>query len=1039
MGNEITRTRSQGIGLPVDGVEVWRDECLNLTEASPAPGVPQPAQATRTAVSASGQPTTDVDIKVQEPGIPAVIAPGETGIYQGATFLAKLNPDTDAEGWYGWDPAHIMSGIESVEFSATGGDSVRDVSICSLPSGAVVMAVDHVYLGDNRTDVYIMDEQSNQWGAIVPVAEYDSASVRGVSLVVLPSGRLHLYEVVNGFVRLWFSDDDGANWLFGGDKVSDSELAFSVSRISAAQSGGQVLMLIEGGIGQCVQYASNDLGVTLAQVGSAFGTAQIIDASVTAKSSGFMVAAEVSGGDVAYFAMESAFFRLLEDIPGQILVASPGSIYSTALAYDPTGVLYCFANIDETVQTRVSYDEGATFSEPSDYLGTFRPPGGSTRLVFESATWSQGRAIAAAIPSGSYGTRDIRAVTLGGFTNRTLGNKGQSTSDSLAAGFARSWASYVNPTSAGFTSAGSASFQGSDGAGGHIVVTAGSSFSYDNTTTLGTNRDVGARCRCQPNSTRALFELYNGTYGMRAEFGLGSVDVYDRTTSALLGSVAYVPADTSSIEIWFEVDHSKGYGIAWYRLNDFASSSNGKTGHRRREWAELCRSPLTSFVTGTTMVSFGNLTGSGQTTWYSVQVGESTSGRFYIDATEGAHYDDSTLRGRALASTTYALGGQYIRAAGGPSWRGEEWSLTSEPLYKVENTLNPNPRIGWRATQDAASEWLAYKWAEGDQVAESFALAVVVRGCNAYEVGVQTYEGGAWQDRGTYQPGPRQLPASNSQKGIAPSGGASTTYLQADEYSGATVYGYTGAATAKDTYSVGRVKHHTEGKWANTSVIRPVVLADRVVSATGMIDIVPEDFVILLETEADVQGVRLKLDPNGANPAPTAEGFWQVGSVDLYWVYPFGDEYAWGRSVETQARVEATRTRDGQVKHRVTAPPMRTLTLNWDPFDQSTVEADDADPDYVTFDQTNDGQAASRGGTALVLEGMVRRLNGPAGTVLYIPKMPTVDDSNSALLDRRREFMVGRIQEAIGAAYVLGDELESEVVNPGAMVIEEEV
>ena len=1032
---EITRTRKQGIGLPVEGVEPWDSQHLNLTEASPAPAVPQPSQATRTALSAYGEPYGAATIKVQEPGVAAIVSPASGGIYQGATYLSKLNPDTDAEGWYGWDPAHIMSGIEVVDFSdADPGDSTDFVDVTTANSGAVVAVVENTYLGEYRTDIFKLDPSSNTWGNRVNIETYDTSTSRCPVIVCLPSGRLQVYEVVNGYLRLWYSDDEGDSWSFGGDKVASQQLASAPYRACAAYSGGQVLYFAEFGTGQSIQFGSNDMGLTLQYVTST-STGQLTSISVSDKATGFIVAGNTATG-AGTVALESAFFSAYErgftDLP-----YSP-STGSTSVVYDPAGIVWVWGTSSGVTFSHVSYDQGSSFVQPSEYLGSFRMDSSSDFVNMYGAAWSQGRAITCTIPTATAASpdRDLRAIYWGGWSNKTLGQSEQSTADTKAAGFDRTWASFEDPQQNGWTLAASGGSDYLDNAGGFVVSTSGTARNFSQGTALASGVDVGARCRCQPNSITATFEVTTSQRGWLVEFGLGTITAKDAVSGITRGTANYVPADTSSIEIWCEIDESNGVGIVWYRLNEFASSSNGKTGHRRREWVELARRALSSSAL-TPGVVWGNSAASGVSTWYSVQYGDNSLGRFVITTgNTTAHAQETTLRGRALAGTTFALQGQYITPAGGPSWRGETWELDTSALYRVENTLNPNPRIGWRATQDAASEWIAYRWAQADQAPESAVLAVVLRGCNAHEVSIQTHEGGVWVDRGDFTPGPRQLPAANTRDVLYPSGGVATKYLQSNEYAGAKVYGYTDASTAKSAYNVGRIKHHTEGKWSNLAVLSPRVLADRLVGTSGMIDIVPDDFVILLETENDLNGVRVKMDSN-TPLAPTPEGFWQVGSVDLYWVYPFGDEYAWGRSVETQARVEATRTRDGQVKHRVTAPPMRTLTLNWDPFDQSTVEADDADPDYITFDQTNDGQAASRGGTALVLEGMVRRLNGPAGTVLYIPKMPTVEDS--ALLDRRREFMVGRIQEAIGAAYVLGDELESEVVNPGAMVIEEEV
>ena len=307
---------------------------------------------------------------------------------------------------------------------------------------------------------------------------------------------------------------------------------------------------------------------------------------------------------------------------------------------------------------------------------------------------------------------------------------------------------------------------------------------------------------------------------------------------------------------------------------------------------------------------------------------------------------------------------------------------------------------------------------------------------SSISIQIETRDVSGWTVIGTFTPGHRGLNSDQIGRVIRPGTGyAGSLYLQPDEYAGGTLHGYSTGDTPAD-YEAARIVHHTEGRWDVASPIAVAIRADRDIAAPDFVDITPADWVILVETSSDVGAVRLTFGGAAAMAAP-AEDYLEIGSIGFYWVYPLGNEYAWGRTVETSAQVETIRTRDGQYLHRVNSPAERRAVLNWDPFDMSQVEAEDADPDYVLIDQGGDQQGASRGGTALVLESMVRRLDGPASKVLYLPSLPTY--TGSALLDRRREFIEGRISSAISAAFVLGNELDDEVVQPGALEIVEEV
>jgi hypothetical protein len=1033
MGSEFSTTRQQGIGLPVYDVSFWPDQSSGYSEAGPNADQPVAQQATKTAITSYGTPSNGVRIRVQDPGVPGLISPAGEAVYQGATYISRLDPAPVGDSaWHGWDPPLTVSSLQPIAFDDSGsGDFIENADITTATDGTLIAVAEARIGGVYETRVYRSTPDGYAWSSPITVETYGTSfSQRAPCLVTLTSGRIHLYESIAGFLRLWYSDDNGSTWNFGGDKISSRTIG-SPTRMRAAYNRGQVLLIAQEGT-NLIQFGSADMGVSLQFVTELPGTMP----DVCATGEGFIVLINVGATPhLRSLRLASSYFSIADVTQDEIdpLWSVVGAT-DTASAYDPAGIVWIYASETDIVRPYFSYDQGRTWIAPDDATGCCRFTGATGGDLFKySATWQRGRVVMVSQAQAPALTPDyaLYSLTFGGWTTASLPSTQASYTDAASGGFDRVYLPIDVPIQLGWTQIG-AGTDTIDNLGRLDITTTGGGRSYFYNTGLTASADMAVRARWNPG-TSSLLMLRTSTKFLMVTGGGGALAVFDLGSGAVIGNFAYDAALADSVEIWMEIDESTGFGVVWGR-EILAGTQEAQTDRRR--WTEIARAALTTTGTGGPSVQFGNGATTGTSKWYSVQLGDRTVGGFNISAAS-PHVTEAELRGRHLTGRTYALDAVDVDPSGGPSWRGEEWAIAPRPLYRAENAIERGPRVPWRSTAIDYGSSLAWQWGDaGRQLQESQTLAICVRGCNASTIQIETRDVAGWTVIGTFTPGHRGLNSDQIGRVIRPGTGyAGSLYLQPDEYAGGTLHGYSTGDTPPD-YEAARIVHHTEGRWDINSPIAVAIRADRDIAAPDFVDITPADWVILVETSSDVGAVRLTFGGAAAMAAP-AESYLEIGSIGFYWVYPLGNEYAWGRTVETSAQVETIRTRDGQYTHRVNSPAERRAVLNWDPFDMSQVEAEDSDPDYVLIDQGGSQQGASRGGTALVLESMVRRLDGPAAKVLYLPSLPSF--TGSALLDRRREFLEGRISSAVSAAFVLGNELDDEVVQPGALEIVEEV
>lgn len=1047
MSQDRSRSQHQAIALPDAAMSLWTAQ-TSASEAGPAAGTPVPTASSRLALTASGAQTAAIDVRVQDGGVPTLdVTDTDYQVLQAARMLWRRDGASD---WYGWDPPGTLSRWEAIEQATTTPEYTRNPDIAVTESGVALIVVDLRDSGE--TDEYILAcyrrATSGTWSRVVIDDQaFAPSQRRQPAIVVLPSGRVQVYEwIASGvgsrrYLRMWYSDDDGASWSHGGDKVIDDPPRVTVERTRVAYNSGQVLLLVglnDAGTQSVWQYASSDLGLTFQNVVKVAGVggAGLADCA-PAYGGGFcVVAAEVeaaSGAQAyrladAYAPFDNETARTL----GLSISASPGGLDASsddlAVVADETGILYAYGRIDSTLYASVSYDGGRTWEEFLDELFVANFPTTDEYLATFSCAMHRGRVIMAHrfIAGTASWSADLGAGYFGGWTTATMPSANITMSESLMLGWRFVYLPIELPGNAGWTAAGA----GSEtlGTSGFLTVTTGAGQTRTFTRSAGTD-DIGLRVVVQPtNATLGdqRVQVSNGTQQVSIRLASGSWELWDDLAGAQIG-VAAAGTWSLGLEVWIELDKSGDAIQSWYREDSTSEES---------DWIAGPQSSSLATGTPTAQIVWGHTVAHAQSSvWREIAYDDGASRRAFRAVPQSF---PASLRGRPMAGVPYLGAGVRLRARGGPAWRGEEWNIPTRPQYRLENATEiVSPRIGWRST-DLTTQRIALQWDDEGGRGASTVLALILRGTNIGRVQIDRRDPGAWQPIGTVDLGVTDITADRTGRSVRPGGsGAASPYLYHGEYAGGTLVLDVGGGSEEAF----RIASHTEGRWDEAYPLQPTIRLSGDVAGAPSSDvaaqIIPEQIVILIRTDGlTVEGIRLSTV--AATPTP-AEGYYEIGSLHAMWVHPLGTEYAWGRSITTEAQVEDVRTRDGQRRTVVTGPPRRSVEVEWsDGILQDEIEHAEASPGWVRLGSTVEPGAAEVG-TALALEGMSRQIDGSDQAVAYLPAIPAMGADRVHVLHRRRDCLVGRMSPAITRSVVLGAEHRDEVVQVSTVSIEEEV
>jgi len=383
---------------------------------------------------------------------------------------------------------------------------------------------------------------------------------------------------------------------------------------------------------------------------------------------------------------------------------------------------------------------------------------------------------------------------------------------------------------------------------------------------------------------------------------------------------------------------------------------------------------------------------------------------------------------------SYVDSGLFVTAHDGPARLADEYNIDTRYGFAIDRIFfaeSQTPRVKWRST-DETEQTIALALDQtllgtDDSQPGNDVIGLALMGINWKTGELQGYDSATstWATISTIDAasGLSSLDWIRDGNTVRPSpGSAGSQYLQQHEFAG----GHFGLA---DALAIGtplrKIQTNTAGKWSGSTVQKlPTILledveaADRASGSLGYI-CPPNICVISKLNGSKYAGYRLKIDAQD-----TVEGHFTVGSMVLGWVSAFGRSYSRGRILETTANTSIIDRTDGTTTSKNYGPAARTAQISWtDGVDVSAVHGSSPDPDYIKASVGGSAQAvASVADVPYQIEGIVRMLDGPDRPVVYLP---SIDKAGvTIVLNRRQQFIAGRLTQPARLESVLGDELQ---------------
>ena len=553
------------------------------------------------------------------------------------------------------------------------------------------------------------------------------------------------------------------------------------------------------------------------------------------------------------------------------------------------------------------------------------------------------------------------------------------------------------------------------------------------------------------SSDRLYMELRlaDGSAGYRVSLRLEATGfaLWDTIAGTRIGA-----AVVASGELDFLVALGAGSAACWYRSRDNKAD---------RVWTAGPSSSSLSDAGGayaTNRVEIGSKATAGSTASMNVYelhiaAGDNAGAGVHGGFTNPGDLFPITYAGAGYSA--YVDGGVGLTARGGPAIRGESFAFSSAYGYPVERVRldeSPTPRIKWRSTS-AGENTFAFPLDSANTGIESAGysdtLAVAVLGTNGWRTGkIQGYDAGttAWVDLADIDTS-AGLSFTNSFARIgntlrpAPVSASTGVYLHENELAGAT------CIMGGSTYR--RVLGNSEGSVIDTGTAgrRASIFLEGIDNTEPTAGITCQfampNFVVLVNLLGATYSAYRLLISSQTN----VEAYHEVGVLSVGWARYFGHQYSRGRVLETQPNLAVSETVDWITRSSVVSPPRRVVDFAWtdgvltDQIHRSVP----AVPDYVIASgNTGAKAAASARGTPSVMTGLWESMfrstaSANSGIVVYLPSVAPVAASGSdvIMLNRRHEFVVGRIAQPLRIETYTGSESSDEVQRIASISVQE--
>ena len=1100
MSSEITPDKFRGLLIADERISLWESES-SFSEASPTVGIPEPQQSTRATLRSSGTATADKAYRIR------TLRGGYAGAGSSWCWRNESDTTSQFRGWNpphvisGFESIRWTDGTGSFLYTKSP-DAVTTESgkiVCSYFTRDTSRTPDFaVEVSIRNTDGTWTDVIVDSFSAAAPTLNENSSA-----LVLLPSGRLLIFcwvfdtDTTKAQIRMYFSDDDGSTWSLGEPAVLRSMVDYSttegsgtagflVGRIRAAYSAGAIMMVAQmrraDTDATCrdtfIQWASTDLG-------SRFYNVETWGAS-TDNGGNYQDLIAVDGGFCFTFMtmsdlkpksrIVSSAFSPLSDAPDISLPSTQefatksvtGKFLSDgdcAAARDSTGNIYLFPRTaynaaTEAIGVFMSPDGGQSWtamgqsSIDSTWSTVWNPSDTGTHPRNYTATAQGGRIVLMhnwdAAPANE--DNSLGALYLGGWSSVTFPAFRRFPTESARVGFEHTWLPYDRPSDVGWIAQGA----GTDTlTNGYLEVVSSGNFRRFRRAPTGTAAegiilfasfevDVDGVASSDRAGIRVQCESAGNGFIVDVQCGITSMVIRDEVAGADLAAIS------SGIDLRLGIDLLVGIGggtcSVWWRQRDQSED---------RLWNELVKGATVSNnsgATGTSLIEFGNrVNGNVNTKWHTVCF---TSDEWTGRGLSSLQTNPDDLLGRDYSSApSWMNDGTHIQAENGSTVRGDEWKISTRYQYEMSRALvsgrQISPRIGWRSTSTAQQILSFQISALADTTIENGLLGIGLFGTNIGQIEVSGYDldTSSWVSLGTAEATDGMSPLDYVREGdtVRPSNLTPVSPPEPFINTSELVDGYffLGSGVSR------KIRANSQGKWTSSETTKAVLELEKVdggdPTAGSSGGIVPRNWSILVDMKgARYSGIRLTIPtPTGSIPVPP-DSFWECGTLIIGSVHLHGDQYSWGRTIETIGGTELLEARDRTTRSRVSAPVHRVVSYEWsDGVDMSSASnsAGNPDPDFATVSDHSSAEGSTViGSTPEQMNGIVRRLNGSDSPVVYLPRVSRFSAvAPVAVLNRRSEIVLGRITSPVQVQGIQGDELENEVVRVANVTIREEI
>ena len=872
-----------------------------------------------------------------------------------------------------------------------------------------------------------------------------------------------------------------------GTATGTPNTTFTMSHIRAAYGGGQVLMIITTPSNDTAytnratiykQYASDSAGLVFAKIEdgpTSTGSLSTLSAaedlrrpSVAYQASAFVVGrvnSSALGGIVSLVRIGSAYQKIsagtVANSPSSSLVMS-FSVSNTITVSDD-GSIYIYTDGKHvTTNDRygvcyASFDDGATVVDlgKADIIpdnGADVGPGGVWWNFDNStvgpdncaATFARGRVLMMCNHFASPGNEDnsLHLLTLGGSSTVTMPSLSGYMAETRRSSWTETWLPFDLPGDTGTWTATVTGTQTLDNGQVELSTGAGQDayFAASLTSavyTAGLLVRFSLICTSGSVSNDACsvrLRIADGAddYDISIRFSPAAFRLYDNNAGAAVGADVALDMTTRREFLVSFIGGSTGNNDGavqiWYRTK---SSSNDRVWTKSASSATLTDDTVSPAAIS--YVQWGHDNQLAVSKWDEFHVCRGTpAGQNIV-----SQVNPDDLWAKPYASSgyrSYVDSGLFVTAHDGPARLADEYNIDTRYGFAIDRIFfseSQTPRVKWRST-DETEQTIALALDQtllgtDDSQPGNDVIGLALMGINWKTGELQGYDSGTstWATISTIDAaaGLSSLDWIRDGNSIRPSAGsAGSQYLQQHEFAG----GHFGLA---DALAIGiplrKIQTNTAGKWSGSTVQKlPTILledveaADRASGSLGYI--CPPNICIISKLNGSkYAGYRLKIDAQD-----TVEGYFTVGSMVLGWVSAFGRSYSRGRILETTANTSVIDRTDGTTTSKNYGPAARTAQISWtDGVDVSAVHGSSPDPDYIKGSEGGSAQAvASVADVPYQIEGIVRMLDGPDRPVVYLP---SIDKAGvTIVLNRRQQFIAGRLTQPARLESVLGDELQ---------------